>query len=169
MGTLPKVGMLLRNATLGRCIFGAKALHRTTHRPLLGLGRLPTLDTRQGNRSLRGCFKGKGVSQDYAKAAHWLQMAARGWNPRAQMYLGSLYEQGKGVPLHYVTAYMWYDIAASGGDQRANGRLRILSRVMTKEQINRAETLSRELSIATPRGKAVEQSQGIGNAFNREP
>ena len=81
-------------------------------------------------------FPGTGVPQDYKLAAHWLQLAAHNGDPRAQMDLGYLYEQGKGVPLDYVTAYMWYGTAGSGGDKRAAKRLRILSKVMTKEQIS---------------------------------
>jgi TPR repeat protein len=102
-------------------------------------------------------------------AVHWLQLAAHGGEPRAQIDLGYLYEQGKGVPLDYVTAYVWYETAESAGERRATERLRILSRVMTKEQISRAKTSVRELSPSIPEGDIVEQSQKIGNAFNQEP
>jgi TPR repeat protein len=111
-------------------------------------------------------FNGTGVARDYATGTRWLQLAAHGGDPRAQIDLGYLYEQGKGVPLDYVTAYMWYETAESGGEQRANERLRRLSKLMTKEQITRAKTSIPELSIPTQKGNAVEQSQRIGNAFN---
>jgi TPR repeat protein len=114
-------------------------------------------------------FTGSGVPRDYAIAAQWLQLAAHGGDPRAQIDLGYLYEQGKGVPLDYVAAYMWYKTAGSGGEQRASERLRILSKVMTKEQISRAKTSVRELTTSIHKGEAVEQSQRTGNAFIRQP
>jgi TPR repeat protein len=109
-------------------------------------------------------FRGKGVPQDYAMTAHWLRLAAQS-DPRAQMDLGSLYEQGKGVPLDYVTAYMWYETAESGGDRRARGELKRLTRLMTEQQINRASAAASELSNSLRKGKVVEESQSIEDAF----
>ena len=86
-------------------------------------------------------------------AVHWLQLASHGGDPRAQIDLGYLYEQGKGVSLDYVSAYMWYESAQAGGEQRATERLRILSKLMTKEQISRAEASFQALSIAPHRGE----------------
>jgi hypothetical protein len=114
-------------------------------------------------------FNGTGVPRDYAVAVQWLQLAAHNGDHRAQVDLASLYELGKGVPLDYVTAYVWYAIAESGGEQRASERLRSLSRVMTKQQIIRARTSVQQLSTSTLRGEGTEQSQTIGNAFNRQP
>ena len=105
------------------------------------------------------------MPQDYAAATRWLQLAAHGGDPRAQIDLGYLYEQGKGVPLDYVTAYMWYKTAESGGDGRAREKLKHVSRLMTKQQIRQANAAATELASSMQRGKVVEESQSIGNAL----
>ncbi len=102
-------------------------------------------------------------------AAHWLQMAATNGDPRAQIDLGSLYEQGKGVPLDYIAAYMWYKTAESGGDGRARGELKRLSKLMTKQQIGQANAAAAELSSSLRKGEVVEESQSIGDAFIPRP
>src|SRR5579872_1714780 len=110
-------------------------------------------------------FTGTGVPVDYTRAAQWVQMAADRGYARAQLDLGYLYEQGKGVPLDYVKAYMWYKAAASGGEQRVLGRLKGLSRVMTKEQIGQASVAAEQLSKSMPRVDAAADSRSIGTSF----
>jgi TPR repeat protein len=122
-----------------------------------------------GQESLAWMFNtGTGVARDYAIAAHWLELAAHSSYSRAQLELGYLYEQGKGVPLDYVTAYMWYKTAESGGDGRAREELKRVSRLMTKQQISQAKAAASELASSVRKGKVVEESQSIGNAFNPE-
>jgi uncharacterized protein len=63
---------------------------------------------------------GRGVPQDFAKAAKWYYRAAirgYGW---AQFELGMLYNKGQGVPCDYVLSYMWLNLSASQavGDDR---------------------------------------------------
>lgn len=63
---------------------------------------------------------GRGVPQDYAKAAQWYYRAAvrgYGW---AQFELGMLYNTGQGVPCDYLLSYMWLNLSASQavGDDR---------------------------------------------------
>ncbi len=170
IGALPKAGMLSRNATWAHFIFGVKALHRITPRQPSGFEKPPRVATPPASRSLRGCISAGKV---YLGTTEWLCTGCN-WPPtvgtRAPKLISRyLYEQGQGVPLDYVMAYMWYEAAQAGGEQRASERLRILSKLMTKEQISRAVTSFQALSISTHGGEAVEHSQRIGNAFNREP
>jgi len=52
---------------------------------------------------------------DYATALKvWLPQAKRG-DPKAQNYVGQIYEQGLGLPPDYVTAATWYRKAADQG------------------------------------------------------
>jgi uncharacterized protein len=63
--------------------------------------------------------RGKGVTQDYAKAADYLRQAAdQGYAP-AQTDLGALYAQGLGVKLDDQQAAAWYRKAADNGDPLA--------------------------------------------------
>jgi len=60
-------------------------------------------------------FSGRGVPQDYAKAAAWEEKAAEQGNAIAQTFLGSLYAEGKGVTKDYAKAAAWHEKAAMQG------------------------------------------------------
>jgi len=86
-------------------------------------------------------YKGLGVALDYVEAARWLRLAAQQGMPSAETNLAYLYEQGKGVPLDYVAAYIWYSRALAGGDAGGADRRKQLSHVMTRKQIDEANSL----------------------------
>jgi len=58
--------------------------------------------------------------EDYATALTKLMKAAKAGDTRAQIGLGSMYENGKGVAQDSVQAVRWYTEAAESGD--ANGQ-----------------------------------------------
>lgn len=60
----------------------------------------------------RRYFDGVGISQDYNKAASWIQKAAEQKYAKAQNSLGSLYFNGQGVEQDYAEAENWYRKAA---------------------------------------------------------
>jgi hypothetical protein len=68
-------------------------------------------------------YQGKGVAQDFAAAALWLEKAALQGNAGAQYNRGFLYETGKGVERDAVKAAEWYKKAAAQGHARAQNRL----------------------------------------------
>jgi TPR repeat protein len=105
---------------------------------------------------------GMGVPRDYLEAAKWAQRAAEQGYARAQTDLGFLYEQGRGVSLDYVSAYMWYESAAAGGDERARGRIKELSRLMTKRQIAEA---TRRATRSAPQSATLPGNQLPGASF----
>ena len=55
---------------------------------------------------------GRSEPEDFAEAAHWLNMSAQQGNPRAQNGLGILYAKGLGVRRNFLEAYVWFDLAA---------------------------------------------------------
>ncbi|WP_097459593.1 caspase family protein [Mangrovitalea sediminis] len=56
---------------------------------------------------------------DYATALKvWLPQAKAG-DPKAQVYVGEIYEKGMGLPPDYLAAAFWYRKAAAVGDTRA--------------------------------------------------
>ena len=85
-------------------------------------------------------FCGVVVQRDYTEAARLARLAAQQGLPGAETSLASLYEQGKGVPLDYVSAYMWYSRAMDAGDHVAADRRKQLSQLMTRRQIDEANT-----------------------------
>lgn len=62
---------------------------------------------------------GKGVSQDYGKAAALYLQAANKDAPRAEYHLGTLYDRGLGVPKNRYQAIAWMVKAAQSGDKSA--------------------------------------------------
>jgi TIR domain/Sel1 repeat len=59
--------------------------------------------------------RGRGVLQDYQKAASWLRKASEAGDPTGMNNLGVLYANGNGVPKDYQQAATWYRKAADAG------------------------------------------------------
>lgn len=66
---------------------------------------------------------GRGVPQDYVKAAQWYEKAAALGDMKAQYHLGALYENGRGVPQDYPKAHLWQEKAAVQGYALAQYKL----------------------------------------------
>ncbi len=63
--------------------------------------------------------RGWGLSQDYAEAMRWYQMAAaQGYVP-AQVNVGRMIANGWGVSKDCVVAKQWFERAAGAGDEVA--------------------------------------------------
>lgn len=60
-------------------------------------------------------MSGKGVPQDYSKAANWFEKAAQNGVPVAENQIGYLYSVGLGVPRDPIRALHWYQLAAASG------------------------------------------------------
>jgi TPR repeat protein len=86
---------------------------------------------------------GYGAPKNYAEACKWYLKAAEQGYARAQSNLGIMYADGAGVPRDYVQAYMWVNLAAAQGYTPAKDRLSELEAKMTREQIAKAQELSR--------------------------
>ncbi len=69
---------------------------------------------------------GRGIAQDYAKAAQWYRLAAAQGLAPAQYRLGSLYEKGHGVTRDLSLARTWYQRAAEQGNRTAMHNLAVL-------------------------------------------
>ena len=67
--------------------------------------------------------EGRGVEQDFAKAAKWYTRAAQLGHELAQYQIGNMYELGLGVVQNYTTAKIWYEKAAEQGHENAQIRL----------------------------------------------
>lgn len=77
---------------------------------------------------------GRGVKQDYAKAAHWYRKGAEKGYADSQNDLAKLYEDGRGVPQDDRQALYWYSRAAEGGNAcAARSRRKLLERLNPDE------------------------------------
>jgi uncharacterized protein len=88
--------------------------------------------------------KGQGLSRDYVQAIKWYRRAADQGDTKAQLNLGILYYFGDGVPQDYVQAYMWVNLSAEQGEEIAIEAREGVAKVMTPEQIAKAQRLSGE-------------------------
>ncbi len=87
---------------------------------------------------------GQGVAPDEPQAMAWYRKAAEQGNVRAQYNLGFMYYLGLPGPPDYVQTYMWYNLAAAQGYKHAAETRRILEKVMTPDQVAKAQKLTRE-------------------------
>ncbi len=89
-------------------------------------------------------FDGKGVTQDYKQAFHWYKKAAELGEEKAQYNLGVMYSKGQGVTQDYVMTHKWFNIAGANGDAEAAKSRNIVEKLMTPQQIAKAQDLARE-------------------------
>lgn len=85
--------------------------------------------------------------RDFAVALREFRPLANQGNPRAQFFLGFMYDFGKGVPEDEIRAYAWYSIAAARGNelvdvQKAEHNKKLIAESMTREQRARAQALA---------------------------
>ena len=100
-------------------------------------------------------INGSGVVKDYTEAHNWLIKAANGdGEDRARNALGVIYEYGWGVDKDIVLAYAWYNVAASANFDKAKENLIRVEKVIKREDLREAQTLSREWKPDKPMARA---------------
>jgi uncharacterized protein len=89
---------------------------------------------------------GRGVPQDFYKAAKWYYFAASQGHREAQFQLGLLYNKGQGVMRDYVLSYLWLNLSASqavGTDRDFKVRMRdAVATKMTVAEIALAQQMA---------------------------
>lgn len=91
--------------------------------------------------------EGKGLPKDHLKAIEWLRKAANQQHSASLLTLGSIYANGLGVQRSFIVAYAMYTVAAVKDKLNAQFYLYTISQGMSKEEINSAITLSKEMLI----------------------
>jgi len=89
-------------------------------------------------------LKEQGVTRDFKEAAKWFRLAADQGFAVAQSNLGEMYANGTGVIQDVVISYMWFNIAAYNGYEDAKTNRDILEKLMTSEQIIKAQAFARK-------------------------
>ena len=87
---------------------------------------------------------GAGVPEDDVEAVRLYRLAAEQGHAGAQWLLGGMYGEGDGVPENDVLAYMWFRLSADQGNGSALESKELIEGGMTREQIAKAQRLSRE-------------------------
>jgi TPR repeat protein len=96
-------------------------------------------------------YTGNAVPQDQQLAVTWFRKAAEQGHPDAQHALGLMYRYHvAGMPQDVVLAYMLWNLAAANGNANATEQRASIARQMTQEQIEEAQSLSRNWKPGTP-------------------
>ena len=90
------------------------------------------------------CANGWGVPQSDDDAFKWYSIAAERGFTTAQISLGKMYAIGFGAPQDDVQAHKWYNVAAMLDDYTAEYERDELARMMSPEDIAKAEDLAKE-------------------------
>lgn len=89
---------------------------------------------------------GRGMPQDFYKAAKWYYLAAVQGQGGAQFELGLMYNKGQGVPRDFILAYTWLNLSASqavGDDRDFKARIRdAVASKMTVAQVRLAQQMA---------------------------
>ena len=94
--------------------------------------------------------KGEGVAKDIVEAVTlWRKSAVQG-HAASQFNLGAMYAGGKEVKQDHLTAYAWFNIAAANGDEPAKKLRDEYAIRFTRDQISRAQELSRQMIEMNP-------------------
>ena len=116
-----------------------------------------------GAQAMMGTFydDGVGVPQDYGQAAQWYRKAAAQGNRLAQYYLGLLYVKGQGVSRNYVAAYALFNLSSTqesaGSDHTASENRSKTANLMSKQEIEAGQALSRKMSAPGQLLKALDE------------
>ena len=94
---------------------------------------------------------GEGVLKDFKEAVKCFRKAAEQGYDDAQVNLGAMYANGNGVPQDTLTAYAWWDIADTNGQALAKKYKDIIAKLMTPNQIAKAEALAKEMIKKNPK------------------
>lgn len=96
-------------------------------------------------------YTGNSVPQDQRHAVTWFRKAAEQGHGEAQHALGLMYRYHQaGMPQDKVLAYMLWNLAAATGNHNAVEQRAAISRQMTQEQIEEAQSLSRTWKPGRP-------------------
>jgi len=95
---------------------------------------------------------GEGTKKpNLAESVKWYRKAAeQGFGP-SQTNLGIMYDNGEGVLEDDMTAYAWHTLAATNGDAKAKENKSELAKMMTAEDIAKAEALAKEMIKKNPK------------------
>lgn len=100
-------------------------------------------------------YEGKGVEQNYAKAAEWYRKAAEQGDAEAQFALGRLYQVGEGINSNLELAEHWLQLAAQQEHAEAAKQLRTVQ----LEVIGRKMKQTRELQKQALENNRIAQEE----------
>lgn len=127
-------------------------------------------------------YYGRGVPQDYGKAAQYFRIAAEKGDPVAQGALGQLYSDGQGVEKDVFQGFKWYLKAAENGNIDAQSNVALAYGLGKGTAPNAKESFRWELAGAKQgsadaqynvglmilKGLGTQQNEGLGLEWIRK-
>ena len=96
-------------------------------------------------------YTGNAVPQDHKTAVAWFRKAAEQGHAEAQHAMGLMYRYHQaGMPQDMVLAYMLWNLAAASGNMNATYQRAAIAKIMTPEQIEEGQAMSRAWRVGTP-------------------
>jgi TPR repeat protein len=109
-------------------------------------------------------YTGNAVPQDHKIAVQWFRRAAEQGHADAQHALGLMYRYHvAGMPQDVVIAYMLWNLSSAGGNNNATEQRAAVARLMTQEQIEEAQALSRNWKPGTALPTTSRSGAAVGN------
>ena len=100
--------------------------------------------------------RGSGVPQSMAQAfKHFSLAAEQGYGP-AQFAVGYMYAKGQSVKEDKLLAHMWLNLAAATGLEEAESLRDRIAKLMTEEELSKAQQMAVEWSPSPPIGIPAE-------------
>jgi TPR repeat protein len=103
-------------------------------------------------------FYGRGVPQDFKKAAHWYEKAAKAGSAEAENQIGFLYQNGIGVRVDLERAAHWFQLSSASG--LLLGKVNLAVCYLNGAGVPRNTSTARKLLM-----EAVEKGEGGGAAY----
>lgn len=94
--------------------------------------------------------RGVGALQNYARAAKWLELSAKSGDAQGMMEYGRLFREGLGVDRDPIRAYIWFNRAAAARHPDAPLERQAVARLLTLEELQRAQEASLKPEAAEP-------------------
>ena len=109
-------------------------------------------------------YTGNTVPQDQQLAVQWFRRAAEQGHAEAQYALGLMVRYHvAGMPHDLVIATMLWNLASAGGNNNATAQRTAVARLMSQEQIDEAQALSRNWKPGTPLPMSSRSGSAPGN------
>jgi TPR repeat protein len=89
-------------------------------------------------------YDGRGVPQDFERAAKWFEKAADQGFTNAQRNLAELYFNGKGVKRDPVQSYKWFSLCAAAGNDTCAEHRDIVAKKLNASKLAEAQRQARE-------------------------
>jgi tetratricopeptide (TPR) repeat protein len=142
-----ETGYPLAQFTMGNILMNGEGVPQNVPMAINLYRQAAEQDHPQAQYNLGVYYYGIGTAENYIRAEHWFDRAARLREPASQYALGRMYlSPHDGIRLDRVRAYAWFSLAAANGHAEAKAELDKLEATLSTAEQASARSLSRRLA-----------------------